>query len=143
RDAWEILRSFPRVGRWGYGPLAWVRGAPAMKPSPEAEVALTLVGIGQSSRLCDEVGTFFLLLEYMASERRAARPSPREVIEPTASSDGFSEYCRAIGRIELPHPKLTWQLLEREPPGVFGSRSYDLQNNAWTRVVSREVLELE
>ena len=143
RDAWEILRSFAYVGRWGYGPVAWIRSSPAMKPTPETEVALTVAGVAQSSRLRAYLETFFSLLEYMAEERRAARPSPRKIVEPVASSEGFARYWRANRRLDMPHPRLTWQLLEREPPGFFGGRSYDPDSHTWTRTVPREILELE
>jgi hypothetical protein len=142
-DAWEILQSFPQIGRWGYGPIAWVPGGPAMKPTAETEIALTVVGIARSRHLRDHVETFFLLLEYLAHERRAARPSRRQFVEPSASSDGFAAYCRNRRGFEIPHPRLAWQLLEREPPGVFGSRSYNTEDHTWMRAVPREVLELE
>lgn len=50
-DAWVILQSFPQLGRFGYGPVWWVRGSPNVRPGPEAEVALTILGMSHAEQL--------------------------------------------------------------------------------------------
>jgi hypothetical protein len=138
-DAWETLSSLPQVGRWGYGPIAWVRQGPAIAPRPDAEIRLTVVGFHHSSSLGHHMETLFQILDYMAEERRALKPSPRSYFEAEASSKGFAEHCRARGLEEIPHPRLSWHLLEQEPPVSFGSRSFDTESGEWTRTVSRGI----
>jgi hypothetical protein len=142
-DAGAVLGSLPREGRWGYGPVDWARGPGAITPTPDTELALTIVGMAHASRLKEHVETFFELIAYLVAERRTARPSPRSFVDATASSEGFKEHWKAARRVDVPKTKLTWRLLEREPPTVFGSRSYNPDTQTWIRTVSRELLVLD
>jgi hypothetical protein len=134
-DAVDVLTSFPMIGRWGYGAVAWNRN-----DSAESEVALTVVGMSHTAALRDYVPVFFTLVDYLAQCRRHAQPSPREVRSLTVSSDQFDEHWREGRRLPLP-PRLTAQLKEREPLG-WGSRSLNPDGN-WTTDVRRDILRFE
>src|SRR4051812_40399804 len=61
KDAWEVLYSLPRIGAWHYGPAWWVGlNQPTLRPSPEQEIELTIVGMHHSATLRDSVGVFLL-----------------------------------------------------------------------------------
>ena len=140
-DAWAVLQSLPQVGRWGYGIVSWVRAAPGMKPSPETEVALTLVGMSHSSALASSVDTCFILLDFMTAQRRETRPTPRAVAESVATSEAFRDHWVGIRDDSVPPPRLVFQLLEHEPVGSFGGRSFQPDTGAWTRTISRDHCE--
>ena len=139
-DAWATLQSFPQLGRFGYGPVWWVRGSPNVRPGAEAEVALTILGMSHTEQLRPHVPIFFQLLECMATARRSVRPEPRAVPDVTVSNEDFEAWCIRERRM-APHSLLVHQLLEHEPIGAFGGRSYNLETGEWTRAVPREIFD--
>jgi hypothetical protein len=84
-DAVEVLQSFPTIGRWGYGAIAWNRNN-----SADSEVALTVVGMSHTASLRDYVPVFFALVDYLAERRRQARPRPREVRNRTSRAPSLT-----------------------------------------------------
>lgn len=140
-DAWETLQSFPSVGRWGYSAVRWIRGAPSNPPTREAEIALTVIGIHHAPALRRHVTTYFKVLDYLASRRRGETPTPRAVRNTTATSEDFCNYWAASHGSTPPSPKLVHQLLEGEPPVLYGSRSAGTDRTSWEREVPRQALD--
>jgi hypothetical protein len=135
-DAVEILQSFPTFSRWGYGSVAWNRN-----DSADSEVALTVVGMSQSSGLCQYVPVFFELIDYLVARRREAKPQRRGVRNLNVTSDEFDEYWRAGRRLSL-SPRLSAQLKEHEPPTRFGGGGFN-PDGSWTAGVARQLLPFE
>jgi hypothetical protein len=86
-DAWELLRSFPEIGRWHYGAVARSQSGGA-KPSADSEVALTILGMSQAAKLRQYVNVFFALVDFLADCRRLVRPQPRKVRELSVTVKG-------------------------------------------------------
>lgn len=139
RDAWDVMQTFPEIGRWRYGLLWWVRGAPNMKPSAESEVALTIVGMSHTNSLREYVNVFFNLVDFLAERRRLARPEPRTPRSLTVTSTEFDEHSRNGRHLQI-DPQLTWQLMEREPATYVGGGGR-LADGTWTKSVARELLD--
>jgi hypothetical protein len=136
-DALDVLQSFPTLGRWGYGAVAWNRN-----DSPEAEVALTIVGTSHTAALREFVPVFFTLLDYLAERRRHVRPKPREVRNANVTSDEFADHWRGGRHLSL-HPRLTAQLREHEPTLGWSTRSLNPEDGSWTTNVTRQILRFE
>lgn len=136
-DAVEVLSSFPVIGRWGYGAIAWTRNN-----SPESEVALTIVGMSHTERLRVHVPVFFHLVDYLVTRRRHAQPRPREVRKLNVTSDEFSDYWLS-GRRSGISPRLTAKLTEHDPPTGWGSRGFNPEDGAWTTTVTRQLFRFE
>jgi hypothetical protein len=133
--ALEILQSFPTIGRWGYGAIAWNRN-----DSPDAEVALTVVGMSHSPALRQYVPVFFGLISYLAARRRAARPQRRGLRNLDVTSEEFNEYWRTGRHLSLP-PRLSAQLKEHEPPTRLGGTLSP--DGSWTTGVGRQLFPFE
>lgn len=139
-DAWEVLQSFPEVGRWRYGAVVWSQSGGA-KPTGESEVALTVLGMWHAPALREYVPVFFALIGFLAERRRQVRPQPRTVRSATVTSAEFEEWWQAGRRLPLP-ARLVWQLREHEPPTRRGGSSYQ-PDGSWTTSVARELLAFE
>jgi hypothetical protein len=136
-DALEVLQSFPTIGRWGYGAIAWNRNN-----SADSEVALTVVGMSHTASLREYVPVFFSLVDYLAEHRRQARPQPREVRNPNVTSAEFDDYWRRGRHLSL-SPRLIAQLKEHEPSTAWGSGSFNPDDGSWTTNVTRELFRFE
>lgn len=62
-DTIKILQSFPSIGAWNYGAIAWNGN-----DSGEAEVALTVVGMWHAKALREYVPVFFELIDFLAAQ---------------------------------------------------------------------------
>ncbi len=142
-DAWQTLQSFPTVGRWSYGHVGWIRSGSVGPPDPGSEVYLSIVGMWHSNALRRYLPVFFGLLDFMALERKATQPSPREICRTAVTSEDFAGYWRTSRHPKTPHPRLTHQLLEHEPITSFGTRSLAGDYSSWSRDVKREILTFE
>lgn len=140
KDAWEILQTFPEMGRWRYCAVTWVHGSPTVKPSAEAEIGLSVVGMSHSPALCEYVSVFFALVDFLAERRRQIRPQPRKARSLDVTSDEFAQHWRAGRHLDIA-PRLTHQLGEHEPPTRWGGGSFQPETGTWTRSVSRELLD--
>jgi hypothetical protein len=132
-DAIEVLQSFPTIGGWNYGTVSWNKN-----DSPEAEVALTVVGISHSAALRDYLPAFFELLTYLVARRRERPTERRAVLTLTVTSQEFAEYWLSTRRSPLP-PRLTLQLKEHEHALRLGSSGYEEDGN-WSTNVTRWIL---
>lgn len=139
-EAWSVLQSFPQVGRWNYGPISWVRSAPGMKPREDTEVCLTLVGMAHSPQLREHLDVAFALLDFMAAQRKNSRANRRAITDVVVTSGEFHAHWVRSRHLDLP-PRLTYQLLEREPGGSFGARSLQPDTGEWSRSVQRDHLD--
>jgi hypothetical protein len=145
KDAWEVLYSLPRIGRWQYGPAWWVgMNHPTMRPSPETEIELTIVGMWHSPTLRDSVAIFLTTLRFMVEIQRTARPSTRQPRKLELDAKKVNELVAAESRV----PLAEWTLdklptLWRREPATFGSGESRDPEGAWTKGIPRTVLDYE
>src|SRR5262249_26255146 len=85
KDAWETLYSLPRVGRHAYSTIWWVgQSNPTMRPNPQAEMQLTVLGLARSGIFDAVVAKHCELLKAAVSIfRTAAIVNRREVRDRT------------------------------------------------------------
>jgi hypothetical protein len=129
-DPIQVLQSFPTIGGWNYGAIHW-----SQNESPEAEVALTVVGMWHSAALRDRVPIFFELVNYLVARRKERPTRRRGVVTLSVTSREFAEYWRSTGRSAL-RPRLTLQLKEHEYLLRLGGGGYDESGN-WQTAVTR------
>ncbi len=132
-DAQEILLTFPTLGPWNYCAVHWNRN-----DSPEAEVALTVVGMSHSPALRNHLDIFFELLAYLITRRKERPGQRREVITPMVTSEEFAKHWLSLRRSPL-SPRLTMQLKEHDYPLGLGSGGSQ-EDGSWNVVVTRRLL---
>lgn len=141
-DAGETLASFPRIGSWAYGAVWWVGVNNLLKPTPETEVGLTLVGMHHSKVLRPLVDAFFDVIGLMVSRRQMTaleRRKPRELLITDRDVGQLFKGQRVLAQEHW--PRWIFKLLEREP--TFGGSSTFGTDGHWTRHVPREIKEFE
>jgi hypothetical protein len=144
KDAWATLYSLPRFGQWHYS-SAWWDGInqPHMKPSAEAEIELTILGMHHSSILDDRVPIFLTTLRYMVELQRHAVPSRREPRRPELDARTVTRMAHNEHRFLEDSTLQRLPTLWRREPATWGGGESWGDEGVWTKGVSRTVLDYE
>jgi hypothetical protein len=143
--AWEALYTLPWMGQWHYGAAWWVgMNVPDAKPSAEAEIELTILGMHRSASLQDRVPIFLTTLRYMVELQRNARPSTRQPRRLELDARRVQAMISSENRVpleqwSLDHLPTLWR---REPATWAGGESRD-SNGVWKRGIPRTVLDYD
>jgi hypothetical protein len=143
KDAWAALYGLPRIGRWSYGPAWWVGiNVPSMRPSPEVEIELTVLGMHHSASMKDLVPVFFRTLEVMIERRRMGPIERRSSRDVSVSGSDLNDWSGRAVPLENSMIAVVPVLLAREP-GTWGNGIAVAHDGTWEKSIPRSVFDYE